>query len=162
MPMPPCGDAHEEGGRRVGWGASAADRRYRGWRARAAAVEANQVAEVALVSGTNYVNPFMGAQLDAVVTQPNGTQLRVPGFWAGGTHWRFRYASDKVGTHTWRTECSDTNDSGLHGVTGSIQVVASTSVNPLFRHGPIRVASDHRHFEHADGTPFFWLGDTWL
>ncbi|MCX6923862.1 MAG: DUF4038 domain-containing protein, partial [Verrucomicrobia bacterium] len=129
--------------------------------ATAVAVEANQVAEVALVSGRSYTNTFMDAQLDAVVTQPEGTQLRVPGFWAGGTDWRFRYASGKVGTHTWRTECTDTANSGLHGVTGSIQVVASTNVNPLFLHGPIRVASDHRHFEHADGTPFFWLGDTW-
>jgi len=33
--------------------------------------------------------------------------------------------------------------------------------NLLYRHGPIRVAKDQRHFEHADGTPFFWLGDTW-
>jgi hypothetical protein len=24
-----------------------------------------------------------------------------------------------------------------------------------------RIAKDQRHFEHADGTPFFWLGDTW-
>jgi hypothetical protein len=103
----------------------------------------------------------MDAQLDAVVTQPDGTQLRVPGFWAGGGAWRFRYASDKVGTHTWRTKCTDTANSGLHGVTGSIQVVASKSANPLFLHGPIRVASNHRHFEHADGTPFLWLGDTW-
>jgi hypothetical protein len=31
------------------------------------------------------------------------------------------------------------------------------------RHGPVRVARDHRHFEHADGTPFFWLADcTWI
>ena len=28
------------------------------------------------------------------------------------------------------------------------------------RHGPIRVASNGRHFEHLDGTPFFWLADT--
>ena len=129
--------------------------------ATAAPVEANRVAEVALVSGKTYANPFMDAQLDAVVTQPDGTQLRVPGFWAGGTDWRFRYASNKVGTHTWRAECSDTTDSGLHGVTGSITVVASTSTNPLFLRGPIRVAADQRHFEHADGTPFLWLGDTW-
>lgn len=122
---------------------------------------ANPVTEVALVSGTNYANPFLDAQLDAVVTQPDGTQLRVPGFWAGGGAWRFRYASDKVGTHAWRTECTDTANSGLHGVTGAIQVVASTGDNPLFLHGPIRVASNHRHFEHADGTPFLWLGDTW-
>ena len=129
--------------------------------ATAVAVEANQVAEVALVSGKTYANPFMDAQLDAVVTQPDGTQLRVPGFWAGGSDWRFRYASNKVGTHTWRAECSDTTDSGLHGVTGSLTVTASTSTNPLFLHGPIHVAADQRHFEHADGTPFLWFGDTW-
>jgi hypothetical protein len=28
-------------------------------------------------------------------------------------------------------------------------------------HGAPRVGSDRRHFEHADGTPFFWLADTW-
>ena len=127
----------------------------------AAPVEANQVAEVALVSGQTYANPFTGAQLDAVVTQPDGTQLRVPGFWAGGTDWRFRYASNKLGSHTWRTECSDRTNAGLHGVTGSLTVAASTSTNVLFLHGPIRVAADQRHFEHSDGTPFLWLGDTW-
>src|SRR5262249_23287781 len=31
---------------------------------------------------------------------------------------------------------------------------------PFHLHGPVRVASDHRHFEHADGIPFFWLADT--
>ena len=36
-----------------------------------------------------------------------------------------------------------------------------TGDNPLFKHGPVRVAADKRHFEYADGTPFFWLGDTW-
>ena len=124
-------------------------------------VEANQVAEVALVSGKTYANPLTDAQLDAVVTQPDGTQLRVPGFWAGGTDWRFRYASGKLGSHNWRTECTDTANSGLHGMTGSITVTASTSTHLLFQHGPIRVAGDKRHFEHADGTPFLWLGDTW-
>ncbi len=30
-------------------------------------------------------------------------------------------------------------------------------------HGPLRVSADGRAFQHADGTPFFWLGDTaWL
>lgn len=27
-------------------------------------------------------------------------------------------------------------------------------------HGPLRVSTDGRHLVHADGTPFFWLGDT--
>src|SRR4051812_8009662 len=29
-----------------------------------------------------------------------------------------------------------------------------------FRHGPLRVSADRRHLVHADGTPFFYLGDT--
>jgi hypothetical protein len=49
----------------------------------------------------------------------------------------------------------------LHGVAGVVRVEPYRGDNPLFRHGPIRVAADRRHFEHADGTPFFWLGDTW-
>ena len=29
-----------------------------------------------------------------------------------------------------------------------------------FSHGPLRVSADQRSIEHADGTPFLWLGDT--
>ena len=123
--------------------------------------EANRVAEVPLVSEKTYQNPFMEIELDAVVTQPDGKQLRVPAFWAGGNRWCFRYASDQPGQHAWRTECSDKANAKLHGIEGKIEVVAYTGDNPLYRHGPIRVAKDQRHFAHADGTPFFWLGDTW-
>ncbi|GAI75267.1 unnamed protein product, partial [marine sediment metagenome] len=42
-----------------------------------------------------------------------------------------------------------------------IEVVPYRGENVLYRHGPIRVAKDRRHFECADGTAFFWLGDTW-
>lgn len=33
--------------------------------------------------------------------------------------------------------------------------------NFLFKHWPIRLSKDRRYLEHADGTPFFWLADTW-
>jgi hypothetical protein len=39
--------------------------------------------------------------------------------------------------------------------------VACSGDHSLYRHGPVKVAPDQRHFQHADGTPFFWLGDTW-
>jgi Protein of unknown function (DUF4038)/Putative collagen-binding domain of a collagenase len=29
-----------------------------------------------------------------------------------------------------------------------------------FSHGPLRVSSDGHYLQHADGTPFFWLGET--
>ena len=47
-------------------------------------VEANRVAEVSLVSSKSYANPFMEVEVDAVVTRPDGKQLRVPAFWRGG------------------------------------------------------------------------------
>jgi len=124
-------------------------------------IEANQVTEISLVSSKTYENPFMEVELDAVVTRPDGKQLRVPAFWAGGNEWKFRYASELTGTHSWKTECKDTLNLSLHDISGTINIIPSTSDNPLYKHGPLRVSENKRHFEHADGTPFFWLADTW-
>jgi hypothetical protein len=124
-------------------------------------VEVNNVAEINLVSKKTYRNPFQDIELDALITQPDGKQLRVPAFWAGDNRWSFRYSSPQPGVATWRTECSDKKNSGLHGVKGKIEVVPYSGNNLLYLHGPIQVAKDQRHFAHADGTPFFWLGDTW-
>ena len=123
--------------------------------------EANRVIEIEIQSETQYENPFLEIELDAVFTQPDGEELRVPGFWAGEDEWRLRYASDQLGKHTWRTECTDKENHGLHGVTGELTVVKYEGDNPLYKHGQLRVTKNRRHFEHADGTPFFWLGDTW-
>lgn len=123
--------------------------------------EANVPATVTLAARDDHADPFGAVTLDAVVTTPSGQSLRVPAFWAGGRTWRFRYASGEVGVHRYRTDARGLADPGLDGVDGRIEVRAYTGENPLFRHGPIRVADDRRHFRHADGTPFFWLGDTW-
>jgi hypothetical protein len=124
-------------------------------------VGANRVVEVSLASEKAYANAFTDVALDAIVTQPDGRELRVPAFWAGGARWSFRYASPVLGRHAWRTECSDPANPSLHGKTGVFEVVAAVGGSALERHGPIRVSADRRHFEHADGTPFLWLGDTW-
>ena len=124
-------------------------------------VEANRVVEIKLQSSRTYENPFTEIELDAIVTQPDGKELRVPGFWTGGGRWCFRYASDQTGKHTWRTECTDKKNAKLHGAKGAIAVVKYEGDNSLYQHGPISVAKNQRYFEHVDGTPFFWLGDTW-
>lgn len=129
--------------------------------AAAVTVDANRMAEVSFESPKAYADPFGGVTLDAVFTTPDGRLLRVPAFWAGGNAWRVRYSSPLTGTHRFRTECNDTANPALHGVTGEIEVKPYTGTNALFRHGAVRVAEDRRHFAHADGTPFFWLGDTW-
>jgi len=124
-------------------------------------VETNRVAEIACDSNKTYKNPFLEVEVDAIITGPDAVQVRLPAFWAGKNRWIFRYASNVPGIYTWKLVCSDTNNSSLNGLTGKIEVVPYRGDNLLYRHGPIRVAKDRGHFEHADGTPFFWLGDTW-
>ncbi|NLF18617.1 MAG: DUF4038 domain-containing protein [Lentisphaerae bacterium] len=100
-------------------------------------------------------------EVDVVVTDPAGRQRRVPAFWAGGSTWRVRYAPLQTGRHRWHSECLAAGLEDLHGQRGAFDVEPYTGDNPLLRHGPLRVAASRRTLEHADGTPFLWLGDTW-
>jgi hypothetical protein len=53
-------------------------------------------------------------------------------------------------------------DPGLHGQAGRFQVRPAAGDNPLYRHGGfLRVSGDGHSLTYTDGTPFFWLGDTW-
>lgn len=122
---------------------------------------ANKPIEISFQSTTVYPAPFRDVVLGVVFTSPGKKTMEVPAFWAGGQTWRFRYSSAENGVHTFRTRCSDENNPGLHGLEGGIEVAPYAGDNPLYRHGGIGTAPDRRHFCHADGTPFFWLGDTW-
>jgi hypothetical protein len=122
---------------------------------------ANAVAEITFDAAQPHPKPFLDVTLDVMFTDPSGTQKTVPAFWAGGNQWKVRYSSPVVGTHSYRTQCNETGDTGLHAVEGRVEVTPYTGANPFFKHGPPGVGKGGRHFAHADGTPFFWLGDTW-
>ena len=123
--------------------------------------ECNRAVEWSFTSASARADPFNETELDAVFTDPAGRERRAPAFWAGGKNWRVRFAAGEPGIYHFRTVCSDVNDPGLHGVTGSVELKPYEGENRLYKHGFVRVAPDKRHFEHADGTPFFWLADTW-
>jgi uncharacterized protein DUF4038/uncharacterized protein DUF5060/collagenase-like protein with putative collagen-binding domain len=123
--------------------------------------ERNHATEIAFTARATYDDPYNDVDVDAVMTRPDGNTERVPLFWAGGDTWKLRFAGEEEGEHVYETVCSNPDDEGLHGQTGSITVEPYTGDNPLLQHGRLRVAADQHHFEHADGTPFFWLGDTW-
>lgn len=123
--------------------------------------QANRMVELSFTSRAEHADPFNQITLDVVFTDPGGVARRVPAFWDGGKLWKARYASPVVGVHRYVTECSDRNDPGLNGVRGEITVEAYHGSNPLYLHGPVRVVKGSRYLEHIDGTPFFWLGDTW-
>ena len=119
------------------------------------------VAEWSYSSGKAYADPFNEVELDVVFIDPQGREQSVPAFWAGDQTWRIRYSPAAAGRYTYRTVASDPANSDLHGRHGTLEVSAYQGDNLLRKHGPMRVAADQRHFEHEDGTPFFWLGDTW-
>ncbi|RAP77911.1 DUF4038 domain-containing protein [Paenibacillus montanisoli] len=121
----------------------------------------NVVTELILQANNEYRDPFNEIQLYAVFMTPDGKERRIPGFWGGGQVWKIRYSSEQIGQHSYTTVCSDPSDSGLHGQTGEFRISPYEGNNPLFRHGSLRSSANKRYLEHNDGTPFFWLADTW-
>src|SRR5579863_1453912 len=124
---------------------------------------AHTATEWSFTSGKQYPDPFNDIELNIVFEGPDGLQQQVPAFWSGGQTWRVRYAAPKAGRYSFRSVSTDTSNRDLHGQSGVLQVASYEGKNPQYQHGPVRVAADKRHFEHTDGTPFFWLGDTqWM
>jgi hypothetical protein len=117
--------------------------------------------EWSYTSGKPYADPFNQVDVDAVVTTPSGREERLPAFWAGDNSWRVRYAPQVPGLYKIRSVCTDAKNADLHGQASMLHVEPYHGGNPHFSHGSLQISPDGRHFQHSDGTPFFWLGDTW-
>lgn len=117
--------------------------------------------EWAYLSGKQYSDPFNQVEVDAVVTTPTGVEEKAPAFWGGGSIWRVRYAPPVLGMYKIRSVCSDASNGDLHNQRMTLDVHPYDGDNPHYKHGVLQVRPDKRHFQHADGAPFFWLGDTW-
>ncbi len=121
----------------------------------------NSVAEWSYRSSRTHNDPFRDVTMQVLVTQPSGSRVKVPSFWAGDDLWRVRYSSAEIGVHSYETVCSDADDSGLHGQNGEINITAYTGSNTLLKHGSLRKSANGTFLEHQDGKPFYWMGDTW-
>lgn len=116
--------------------------------------------EHAFTSSTTYTNPLQQAEVTVTFTSPSGVKQVVPGFWDGGTTFRVRFNPGETGAWNWTSQCSDKASRELNGVKGTFNCTAAKGSSPWAKHGPIQVSKDRRSFVHADGTPFFYLGDT--
>ena len=119
-----------------------------------------EVFETSFETGRQYTNAFMDVEVNVVFSQGD-KQWVVPAFWAGGSKWTVRFAPPVQGAYKFHVKCTDAANADLNGHEQALRVAAYTGDNPLLKHGFLRVSTDKRHFEQADGTPFFWLGDTW-
>jgi len=121
----------------------------------------HEVSEWVYRTNQHYGDPFNDLELDAVITGPDGQTWQVPAYWSGGREWRIRFAPPQPGAYRVATVCTQASDPDLHGQTALLEAQPYTGSNQLRVHGRLRVAATRRTLEHADGTPFFWLGDTW-
>jgi hypothetical protein len=96
----------------------------------------------------------------AVFQSPTKKEHKVPAFWDGGNVWRARFRPDEVGDWKYALTGLDAQKRATVLAFGKFSCTAAKADNRLAQHGPVRVAKAGTHLEHADGTPFFWLGDT--
>jgi hypothetical protein len=116
--------------------------------------------EVVLHSAHTHANPYADVDVQVHFIRPSGQTITRDAFWDGEGVWRARISPGESGLWRWRTLCNLTGDAGLHGIEGQFECVPYAGDNPLYKHGALRLSANRRYFEHADGTPFFWLGDT--
>lgn len=121
-------------------------------------VETWTTVEIELAAALDHDNP-MAVDVDAIFTAEGGESIRRPAFWDGGRTWRVRFAPTVAGAWTMTTTSSEP-DAGLESVAASIRAVPYEGELEIYRRGFLRVAKSGRHFEYADGVPFFYLGDT--
>jgi hypothetical protein len=120
----------------------------------------NRVFEWTVESKKAYADPFNDVDVDVIFSR-SGESWRVPTFWRGGSKWTVRFAAPTPGEYSYRLESTDHSNPDLNGHEAKVTITAYKGSNPLLQHGMLRVSANKRYFEHADGTPFYWLGDTW-
>jgi hypothetical protein len=121
-----------------------------------------EVVEKVFHAQKDYDNAYLEVDLWVALTGPGGT-YRIPAFWDGGNTFRARLVATAPGQWRWSTS-HQTGDSGLDGQRGTFSAAAWTEsemqANPN-RRGFIRPSTNRHTLEYADGTPFFYTGDTW-
>ena len=122
-----------------------------------------EVHEVVLEAEGDYANPYAEVTAWVDLEGPRFAE-RVYAFWDGGGTFRVRLTAPAPGDWTW-TSGSNQEDGGLNRRTGRFTAEAWTEAekeaNPT-RRGFVRPTPNGHALQHADGTPFFMVGDTWL
>lgn len=113
--------------------------------------------EASFSCSREYDNPTEEVRTHVHFANPAGVVRTVNAFWDGDRIWRVRFSPDTLGKWNYSVNSSDP---AMDGESGSFECIPYTGTNPLYQRGAIRVSASGTHFEHFDGTPFFWLGDT--
>lgn len=128
-------------------------------RCRMQTVEQWRTLDISVKSSRQYSNPFEDVDVYGMFTGPDGQKLKLLGFWDGEGQWIVRFAPTAVGVWTYETGSTDTENAEFC-TKGEVTCVPYEGNLDIYLHGFLKVSEDGSYLEHADGTPFFWLGDT--
>lgn len=108
-------------------------------------------------SEKDYENPFLDVDVTgSFVHEETGEKITIPGFWKGGNVYTLRFAPTKLGRWNYVVE---SNEESLK-TAGSFTACKNDGITELDKRGFVKISDKGRYFEYADGTPFYWLGDT--
>ncbi len=97
--------------------------------------------------------------MDVVFTnKTTGTTITMPAFWYEENTFKVRFAPTEYGVWEYKTVCE--TDPDLNGKTGTVGANEYKGDLDIYKHGFVSAEEGNKYFTHADGTPFFYLGDT--
>lgn len=125
-------------------------------------VRVYELVEVELEATVAFDNPYTDVEVWVDLRGP-GFAKRVFGFWDGGDRFVVRIVATRPGEWGWESG-SGVAGAGLDGHRGTFTAAAWSDAeleeNPC-RRGFLRPTPNGRGFEYADGTPLYYLADTW-
>ncbi len=117
--------------------------------------------EINFQSSKTYDNPIYDVKdFKVTFTAPSGRERTVRGFWDGGADWKVRFMPGEVGEWSWKTECSDKDNTRLNNQSGTFLCVKNDDKNLLYQKGAIQHEPGKYYLSYSDGTPFLWLACT--
>ena len=119
-----------------------------------------RMTELSFTSATDYSQTRADqVMMDVTFThKKSGTSITRPAFWDGGNTFLVRFAPVASGKWEWTTTCPE--DASLAGLEGSLRCKEYGGDLEIYRRGFVTVVPGNKYFTYADGTPFFYLGDT--
>jgi len=122
-----------------------------------------EINEITLTAQKAYENPYTDVECWVHLQGP-GFDQRIYGFWDGDQTFKVRLVATAPGTWTWESSSNQPDDQGLNGNKGTFEALAwsdqEIAANPN-RRGYIQTSPNGHALQYADGTPFFFLADTW-
>lgn len=118
--------------------------------------------ELTFEAQNHYENHYTDVELWVQLRGPDFNK-KVYGFWDGGNTLKVRVLATKPGEWTWVSQ-SNVSDPGLNGKAGKFYAIEWTEeekmTNPN-RRGFLMPTKNGHAYNYVDGTPFFYLADTW-